>query len=221
MPTQVLLVDDQVLFVESLRSVFQSRADDMEIVGVAHDGVSAVEMAERLRPDIILMDVRMPQMDGVEATRVIHEKLPGSKIVMLTTYDDDSYVRHAIEYGAIGYLLKDMQPEDLFQAVRTVERGAFLVTSSVMPKLVWSESGKFVATSEGETKLPEWYYVLSRKERHILRLVAEGYTNQEIAEQVFLATQTVKNYLSAIYDKIAVHDRPEATAKAQPILHYL
>ena len=221
MPTQVLLVDDQVLFVESLRSVFQSRADDMEIVGVAHDGVSAVEMAEQLRPDIILMDVRMPRMDGVEATRVIHEKLPGSKIVMLTTYDDDSYVRHAIEYGAIGYLLKDMQPEDLFQAVRTVERGAFLVTSSVMPKLVWSESGKFVATSEGETKLPEWFYVLSRKERHILRLVAEGYTNQEIAEQVFLATQTVKNYLSAIYDKIAVHDRPEATAKAQPILHYL
>jgi DNA-binding NarL/FixJ family response regulator len=221
MPTRLLLVDDQVLFIESLKSVFQSRADDMEVVGVAHDGAEAVKLAEKLRPDIILMDVRMPRMDGVEATRVIHERFPESKIVMLTTYDDDCYVRHAIEYGAIGYLLKDMQPEDLFRAVRTVEKGAFLVTSSVMPRLIWSESGKFVATGEGDTKLPQWYYFLSRKERHILRLVAEGYTNQEIAERVFLATQTVKNYLSGIYEKIGVHDRPEATAKAQPLLHYL
>lgn len=221
MQTRVLLVDDQVLFVESLRSVLESRGDDIEVVGVAYDGRTAIKIARELHPDVILMDVRMPEMDGVEATKKIHEFQCDIQIVMLTTYDDDHYVRNAIENGAIGYLLKDIPPQELINAIRTVRSGTALMPSSIMSKLLPTSANNVSHYTSDENRLPEWYYLLSRKERQILRLVIEGYSNQEIAERVFFATQTVKNYLSTIYEKLDVHSRLEAIKASHKYLNYL
>lgn len=221
MKIKILLADDQILFVESLNSVFTSRVHDLKIVGIAHNGREAIDMTEKLVPDIILMDVRMPEIDGVQATKIIHNSYPEIKIVMLSTHDDDRYVKQAIKNGAVGYLLKDVPPRELFNAVRAVNEGTFLLPPSMASRLILSDSTSVYHAAASEADLPEWYYVLSRKERHILRLVVEGYDNLEISEQVHLAGQTVKNYLSRIYDKIDAHGRLEAIKKARSFLNYL
>lgn len=221
MKARILLVDDQVLFVESLKSVIRQRAPDMEVVAVGHNGHDAVELSRKHKPDIVLLDVRMPGMGGVAAVRAIHAENPDIRIVMLTTYDDDEYVTHAIENGAIGYLLKDMPPEDLFSAIRAVKAGAFLMPGDIAQKLLSPQTGSVYHGGVEETALPEWYYDLSQKERRILRLLAERYSNKEIASAVHLAEQTVKNYLSAIYDKIGVDSRSEAVRIASELIHFL
>ena len=127
----LLLVDDQQLFVESLGYVIRGTAPDMEVLGVASNGVEAVEMAERLRPDIVLMDVQMPEMDGVDAARLIGSRLPGSKIIMLSTFLDEDYLRASLERGAKGYLLKSVSTEELLEAIRAVSRGSTLFSGRV------------------------------------------------------------------------------------------
>lgn len=224
MKTKVLLVDDQVLFVESLKSVLQSRGNDIEIAGTAYDGKEGIEKAEKLQPDIILMDVRMPEIDGVKAVKIIRERMPDVKVVMLTTYDDDAYVKKAIHNGAIGYILKDIPPDELLNTVRAVGSGAVLFSPSVAGKLMQnsrSSNDKETFDTFKDDALPGWYYELSRKERHMLRLVVEGYDNQEIAEEVNLAVQTVRNYLSEMYSKLEVHGRMEVIKKARKYLSYL
>lgn len=221
MSTRILLADDQVLFVEGLRSVFETRADDFEIVGIAHDGQEAIEKTEALLPDIVLMDVRMPGIDGVEATRRIHRTHPHIKIVMLTTYDDDQYVKQAVKNGAIGYLLKDVPPNELFNSVRAARDGSFILPSSLASKLISDSDTEVYHGGISDVDLPEWYYELSRKERHILRMVIEGYDNTEIADEVNLATQTVKNYISQIYSKLDVHGRLEAIKKGRSLIKFL
>ncbi len=221
MATKVLLVDDQVLFVESLRSVFETRASDFTVVGIAHDGKEVVKMTENLRPDIILMDVRMPGVDGVEATRRIHEKFPDVKIVMLTTYDDDHYVKQAIKNGAIGYLLKDVPPQELFNLVRAARDGTFVIPTPLASKLIGPSDSGVYHGGTSDSSVPEWYYELSRKERHILRMMIEGYDNNEIAEKVNLAVQTVKNYTSQIYGKMGVHGRLESIKKGRAYIKFL
>ncbi len=221
MSTRILLADDQVLFVEGLRSVFETRANDFEIVGIAHDGQEAIEKTEALHPDIVLMDVRMPGIDGVEATRRIHQAHPHIKIVMLTTYDDDQYVKQAVKNGAIGYLLKDVPPNELFNSVRAAGDGSFILPSSLASKLIGDSDADVYHGGISDVDLPDWYYELSRKERHILRMVIQGYDNTEIAEEVNLATQTVKNYISRIYTKLNVHGRLEAIKKSRSLIKFL
>ena len=133
---RVLLVDDQELFVRNLQIVLESRAGDIEVVGIARDGREALQRVRESKPDIVLMDVRMPVMDGVEATRLIHDRHPAIRVVMLTTFDDDEYVYHALEYGAVGYLLKSIPPDELFACIRAVAGGATLMSSTVKEKLV-------------------------------------------------------------------------------------
>lgn len=227
----VVLVDDQVLFVESLRTVIQSRADDFEVVGVYYDGDTAAKAIAELRPDLVLMDVRMAGTDGVMATQKIMSNDSSARVVMLTTYDEDEYVHEAVKQGAVGYLLKDMPPDALLASMRSAINGQFQIPSKLAGKLIGGpdpgerhrtpalgEANSPVATSDDP---PDWLFDLSRKERMILRLLIDGYDNQEISERVFLAPQTVKNYVSRLYGKANVDSRTHLIRAARQLIRYL
>ncbi len=200
---RLLLADDQVLFVESLKCVLEERAQDFEVVGIARDGEEAVSLAASLAPDVILMDVRMPRMDGVVATRKIHEVAPRTQIVMLTTFDDDDYVEVALKHGAIGYLLKNIPPDELIRALRSVRSGITQISPEIVEKLIvrrdQAKSGVGARPQKGEP--------LTRREREILDLVVAAYENHQIAERLGISEQTVKNYVHCIYEKLGVANR--------------
>jgi DNA-binding NarL/FixJ family response regulator len=211
---RVLLADDQELFVESLRTVIERSAEDIEVVGVARNGAEAVEAMKGPGADLVVMDVRMPVMDGVEAARLILERDPSARIMMLTTFEDDEYVKEALEHGAVGYLLKDIPPAELLASIRAVASGAFLMAPSVAKNLL----KRAYLKAEGEdAPLPEWYEELSRREREILDLLAGGCSNKEIASALFIAEQTVRNHISAIYDKMGAEDRSQAIRMAKVV----
>ncbi len=208
---RVLLADDQELFVRNLAIVLESRAGDIEVVGIAHNGREAVQRVRDAKPDIVLMDVRMPGMDGVEATRLIHERHPSVRVVMLTTFDDDEYVYHALGYGAVGYLLKNIPPEELFACIRAVAGGATLVSPQVREKLVGMRAGRDGAAPapRRDVEVDRLLESLTPKERDILKLIALAHTNRQIAERLMIAEQTVKNHISIIYSKMGVTRRME------------
>ena len=208
---RLLLADDQVLFVESLRTVLEVRAKDIEVVGIAHDGETAVREAEACRPDILLLDVRMPGKDGVEAARLIAERTPKVKGMMLTTFDDDEYVHEALAHGAVGYMLKNMPPNDLIASIRAVVSGTIQVSPQVMAKLLKDEA------PQTESDLAEELSELSRREREILFFICRGLDNQGIARRLYLAEQTVKNHISHIYAKLGVHERFEAMRRGREL----
>lgn len=214
-PIRVLLVDDQVLFVESLRRVITSRAKDIQVVGIAYDGVEAIELVHRERPDIVLMDVKMPRMDGVRATHEILSRYPAIKIMMLTTFDDDEFVLEALREGAKGYLLKNIPPEEVLTSIRALNSGVDQISPSVAAKLVHKAltSEKAFRPAGTQPQNPEWYQGLREFERQLLTLLAQGYSNKEIAERLHFAEQTVKNYLSTIYEKLNVKNRAQAARK--------
>lgn len=214
---KLLLVDDQTLFVESLKTVLRTRAKDMIVSGVANDGPAALVMVATEQPDVVIMDVRMPGMNGVEATRQIKEKFPATRVLMFTTFDDDDYVIEALKLGAVGYLLKDMSPEELITAIRAVHEGGVLISPKVAAKIV----DKLVY-QPGKERSPDSEPIsltndLSNREKEVLRLLAQGLDNKEIAARLFIAEQTVKNHVSVIYSKLGVHDRFQASRKANEI----
>ncbi len=216
---KVVLVDDQVLFVESLQTVLEVRAEDIEVVGVAHDGESGLEVVRRELPDVVLMDVRMPGMDGVEATRRLHQELPDIKVVMLTTFDDDIYVREAMHYNAVGYILKNIPSTDLINSIRAVRNGTIQLSAGVMEKIVtkaspFSGPSHHVSVTESAPEHID-VSIFSRREREVLYLLSKGLDNTAIAERLFIAEQTVKNQISKIYSKIGVHDRFQAAEIAR------
>ncbi|ORC35974.1 hypothetical protein B4O97_07855 [Marispirochaeta aestuarii] len=209
---RVLMVDDQLLFVESLKAVIETRADDISIVGIASDGNEAITMAEHFRPDVILMDVRMPSLDGVKATRIIHERFPDIQVMMLTTFDDDEYVCEALSCGAVGYLLKDIPPSEVIASIRAVKEGSVLISASVASKIIRIISSSHIKEEheKNSEKLPDELKDLSHREREVLVLLSKGLNNKEIADRLFLAEQSVKNLVSVIYSKIGTHSRLEA-----------
>ncbi len=210
---KVVLVDDQTLFVESLRMVLETRAEDMLVVGVANDGQQAVEVVAETHPDIVLMDVRMPRMNGVESTRLIKEHHPDTRVLMLTTFDDDQYVIEALRLGAVGYLLKNMPPAELISAIRAVHHGGVLISPQVADKLVGLLTGsqKTNVDNQETNRIASLVNGLSGREKEILQLMAEGLDNKEIAKKLYIAEQTVKNYVSIIYSKLGVKDRVQAS----------
>ena len=215
---RILLVDDQRLFVESLKLVLTTRAEDISVVGIANNGQEALEMTNELKPDIVLMDVRMPQMDGVEAVCRIISQDPGIRVIMLTTFDDDNYVLDALNNGAAGYILKDVPPEELITSIRAVHGGSMLISPSVARKVLLSASPKAKQGPEIDTPLhpfhaegfyrehPTLKYMTSR-EIEVLNLIGQGYNNQEIADRLFISLQTAKNHVSIIYSKLNIHNR--------------
>jgi DNA-binding NarL/FixJ family response regulator len=210
---RVLLADDQELFIESLKIVLESRTPDIRVCGIAHDGRQAIRLAEETSPSVILLDVRMPVMNGVEAARIIRERHPAVRIVMLTTYDEDEYVTEALRYGAVGYLLKNMPPHELITSIRAVNNGIFQISPVVARKLM-SAKGMETATTESiantfppEAKVSDLLKTLTPKERQILEYLKQAMDNKQIAKQVNLAEQTVKNNVHAIYAKLSISNR--------------
>ncbi len=217
---EVLLVDDQVLFVESLKTVMDTRAQDIRVCGVARTGKEAIESVIRHQPDVILMDVRMPVMDGVEATRIIHSSYPDISIMMLTTFDDDEYVVEALNHGAVGYLLKDIPPDELISAVRAMYDGAIIISPQVANKLLRAREAAAPgpAGAPAESGLLKF---LSRREIEVLRLIGDGHDNGRIARKLGIAEQTVKNHVSIIYSKLNMHDRIQVMRLAGNLKDYM
>lgn len=209
----ILLVDDQRLMREGLRTLLELEPD-LQVVGEAGDGQAALDAYAALQPDVVLMDVRMPGMDGVEATRRLRQAWPAARVMILTTFDDDAYVFEGLRAGALGYLLKDVSGHDLAQAVRTVAAGGALIQPSVAARVVAEFARLAPPARPPEAGLPE---PLSEREREILRLVARGLTNPEIAARLSLAEGTVKNYVTAILGKIGARDRTQAALRAREL----
>jgi DNA-binding NarL/FixJ family response regulator len=207
MKIRVILADDQVLFVESLKSVIESRSDSIEVVGVAYDGKRAVELVRSLHPDVALLDVRMPVMDGVEATSIIRRDCPATQVVILTTYDDEVYVHEALSKGAVGYLIKETQPSNLIMCIMAVKEGSVMISPAVARKLV-KRLGSLRGSGPAEVSAG-WLDDLTKREKEVLLLLSTGLNNKDIAEKLFIEEQTVRNHVSMIYSKIGVHDRIE------------
>lgn len=209
---RVLFGDDQVLFLNSLRYVIGATATDIEIVACVNDGEQAVDTARRLRPDVVVLDVRMPRLDGVEAARQILRENPSTAVIMLTAFDDDAYVHEAVNHGAAGYLLKDIPPENLIDAIRAVRAGAVMLSPSVARKLV----GQIDESKRGHDP-PSWTEGLTSRDHDILVGISKGMSNREIADLLNLSEQTVKNYTSALYAKIGARNRSEAAGLAREL----
>jgi len=204
---RLLIVDDQVLFLESLSTFLRSYAEDIEVAGVARNGREALEKAAALRPDIVLMDVHMPVMDGVEATRRLLEAHPGVRILILSTYDEDEYVRNALKVGAAGYLLKDISPTELIASIRALKGGAVQISPQVVAKLMKSIIAEEPSPAREVAERLEWFGSLTRREREVFALIARGYDNAQIADELHMAEHTVRNNVSTIYSKLGVQDR--------------
>jgi DNA-binding NarL/FixJ family response regulator len=207
---RVLLADDQALVRSGFRMILEARPD-LEVVGEAEDGLQAVELGWRLEPDVVLMDVRMPRLDGVEATRRLVEGGSRARIVILTTYDLDEYVHQAIRAGASGFLLKDVQPAQLVEAIRVVAAGDALLAPSVTRRLL----ERFASTlPDRDGGPPPGLKTLTERELEVLRLLASGCSNAELAERLFLSEATVKTHVSSILRKLGLRDRVQAVILA-------
>lgn len=209
---RILLAEDQSLFAESLKTFLMNYAEDMDVLGIAPNGSEAVRMNAQLAPDIILMDVYMPVMDGVEATRAIKKTHPDVKIIMLSTYDEDEYVRKALLAGASGYLLKDISPTELILSIRALKTGIMQISPAIARNLVhnrYVEEEERTPDPVGDEARFEWFKTLSKREREIFALLATGCDNASIAKQLNLAEQTVRNQVSIVYSKLEVQNRFE------------
>ncbi|MBK6709068.1 MAG: response regulator transcription factor [Chloroflexi bacterium] len=217
MRIRVLLVDDQALFREGLHTLL-SVWPDLEVVGEAGNGQEALDAAARLKPDVVLMDLRMPVLDGVAATRRLLEKMPQVKIIVLTTFDDDDHVFDGLRAGAVGYLLKDVPSEKLVEAIRAAAAGQSFLQPSVAAKVV-AEFTRLTAVAQETAVSPQNILIepLSEREQEILALVATGASNKEIASELFIAEGTVKNHVTNILGKLGVRDRTQAALKAREI----
>jgi DNA-binding NarL/FixJ family response regulator len=206
---KILLAEDHVIFAEGINTFLHNYADDMVVCGIATNGREAVSLTEECRPDIILMDVRMPEMDGVEATKIIKRKYPAIKIIMLSTYNDDELVRTALLAGASGYLLKEISPTELITAIRALKNNVVQISPSIAAAMVQRMYTGKESAGPQKTESLKWLGTLTRREREIFTLLATGYENEQIADRLCIALQTVKNQVSAIYSKLEVKDRFE------------
>ena len=200
---RVLIADDHLVVREGLRAILEA-ATDLVLGGEASDGVEAVRLAGELSPDVVLMDLRMPGMDGIEAIRQIKTRYPAVEIVILTTYDDDAYIVRGLRAGARGYLLKDAGRQVLFEAIRAAARGESLLPPAVVEKVV----------AHLEEPRPVEAERLSEREREVLALMAQGAANKEIAAHLHIAERTVKAHVTSIFNKLGVNSRTEAVAVA-------
>jgi len=204
-PIKVLIADDHPVVREGLSAMLR-KEQDIQVVGEAENGAEAVDKAKELRPDIILMDLRMPEVDGVEAMRQIGAVNPDIKFIVLTTYDNDEYIFKGIEAGARAYLLKDAPREDLFKAIRAVHKGESLIQPAIAGKVL----DRFAELS----RQAQGVEALSEREVEVLKLVAKGAANKEIAAELAITESTVKTHIQTIFQKLGVSDRTEAVTEA-------
>ncbi|MCH6258068.1 response regulator transcription factor [Puniceicoccaceae bacterium K14] len=212
-PIRLILVDDQNLFREGLRTILEID-DRFEMVAEASNGQHAVTLAQEHNPDVLLMDLNMPEMNGIEATQAILQAQPNAKVLVLTTFDDDERVFEALRAGASGYLLKDTPSEQLANAIQTIHRGESYLQPSVASKVLAEFNRLSKTTRPNRNQLIE---PLSLREEEVLLLLSQGKNNKEIASSLFLATGTVKNHVSNILGKMGVEDRTQAALKAKEL----
>jgi len=210
---RVLVADDQALVREGLTTLL-GLADGIQVVGAAADGEEAVELAARLRPDVVLMDLRMPRMDGVEATRRVLAGEGAPRVVVLTTYADDESVLAALQAGALGYLTKDSGAGDIALAVRTVHAGKALLEPEVQRRLLELSRGGGPSSPEPEAAAPAAPDGLTEREVDVLVLIAHGLSNREIAERLFVSEATVKTHINNLFSKAGLRDRAQAVTYA-------
>ena len=226
----VLLVDDQALLREGFRRLLELEGDGITVVGMASNGIEAITHIEELattnqQPDVVLMDIRMPRMNGVTATRIIHERWPVIRVMILTTFDDEEYIVEGLQAGARGYLLKDSTVEQLVAAIRAVHRGESPLQPSVATKLVDRLSqtttidvpSATISVSSRPLSSSEMLTIgeLTEREREIIRYLAQGASNREISEALFITEGTVKNHISNILAKLGLRDRTQAALYAK------
>ena len=214
MSIRVLLADDQALFREGLDTLL-SVHKDIEVVGQASNGQEAVDLALKLRPDVILMDMQMPILNGIGGTRRLKGSLPDCRVIMLTTFNDNETIFDALRAGAVGYLLKDVGSAQLAESIRSTAHGESILDPSVAAKVVaeFSRVSSMVPATSSDV-LPE---PLSEREIELLRLIASGSSNKEIADALFITEGTVKNHITHILGKLGVRDRTQAALKAKEI----
>ena len=211
---RLLIVDDHALFREGLRALF-SAIEDIELTGEATKGQEAVDLAVEVQPDVVLMDIDMPGMNGVQATRAILRKTPSTGIVMVTMLEDDASVFSAMRAGARGYVLKGAQPKELIETIRAVASGQALFGPAIATRIM-----RFI-NEQGErfedTLLGDSFQELTPRELEVLELIAEGYKNSQIAEKLVISDKTVRNHITNIFSKLQVADRSQAIMKARQV----
>lgn len=204
---RVLICDDQDVVLEGLKAILKT-APGIEVAGAANDGAEAVELISQIRPDVVLMDLKMPGMNGIQATQRIREQFPQVRVLVLTTYDADEWVFDAIRSGASGYMLKDTPREELIAAIKGTAAGKTHVDPGVAGKI-------FAQVAQSTPAVPESFILeLSEREREVLRLMARGLSNADIAQRLYLSEGTVKNYVSSVFTKLGVSDRTQAAVIA-------
>jgi DNA-binding NarL/FixJ family response regulator len=214
---KVLLVDDQNLIRQGLKALLELEPD-LEIVGEAENGEMAIKLIEQLQPSVVLMDIRMPIMDGVAATREIQKRFSNIKVLVLTTFDDDEYVKAALQNGAMGYLLKDTPSEELAVAIRAVDKGYTQLGPGIVKKLLT----QFPALEATQSPpIPPSLAELTPREKEVLRLIAQGASNREIAKQLYISEGTVKNHVTNMLNRLNLRDRTQAAIFANTYLSYL
>jgi DNA-binding NarL/FixJ family response regulator len=209
---RLLLVDDQSLICQGLKAML-SLEPDLEVIGTADNGEMAIEQVALLAPDVVLMDLRMPVMDGREATRLISERFPQVKVLVLSTFDDDRYITDSIRAGAKGYLLKDMPSEDLAQAIRVVYRGYTQMGTGLLEKLMANNPPE----PDRSSPLPESIEQLTPREREVLKLVALGLRNQDIAQQLYVSEGTVKTHVTHLLTRLNLRNRSQLAIYAHSL----
>lgn len=217
MMIKVLLVDDQGLIRQGLRALLELEPD-LEIVGEAENGEQAINLVAEFQPDVVLLDIRMPIMDGVAATKEIQKRFAKTKILVLTTFDDDEYVSAALQNGAMGYLLKDTPSEELAVAIRAVYKGYTQLGPGIVKKLLTQFSNGIITQSP---PVPSTLAELTPREKEVLRLIATGASNREIAQQLYISEGTVKNHVTNILNRLNLRDRTQAAIWANTYLFYL
>jgi DNA-binding NarL/FixJ family response regulator len=221
---RVLLVEDQEIVRRGLKTLLETQID-LQVVGEAENGQLAVQQVEALQamsdpPDVVLMDIRMPVMDGVEATRLICQQFPSIKILVLTTFNDAQYIAEAIHYGAKGYLLKDTPTKELAEAIRSIHRGYTQFGPGILEKMV-AQTPTTKNPIESQPEPPPGLLELTPREREVLRMIAIGASNREIAQNLFLSEGTVRNHISHILSRLNVRDRTQAALIANAFMTWL
>ncbi|UBF27095.1 response regulator transcription factor [Kovacikia minuta CCNUW1] len=221
----ILLVEDQEIVRRGLKTLLETKPD-LQIVGEAENGQQGLDQLEKLNeteqfPDVVLMDIRMPVMNGVEATNLICQQYPGIKILMLTTFNDTHYVSEALRLGAKGYLLKDTPADELAKAIRSIHQGYTQFGPGIVEKII-AEAPSVKSTSEAPvTELPPGFAELTERECDVLRLIAKGASNREIAQNLHLSEGTVRNHISHILTRLNLRDRTQAAILANSCLSWL
>jgi DNA-binding NarL/FixJ family response regulator len=210
---KVLIVDDQTLMRDGLKTILELE-DNIDVVGTAKNGQEAIEACRQLSPDVVLMDIRMPGMDGVESTKIIKSQYPDIVVLILTTFNEEAYIIDALAYGASGYILKDIEGDALIKAVNDASKGAFMLPSDVAIKIARKLTSTNVVTEDQKKNLEDF----SEREIEIAKMVALGFNNKQIAASLYISEGTVKNYVSSIYLKLGTSDRMMAAATIKKVL---